>query len=197
MPAKKQRDNEYNLLNGDYSFLQEYFSNGFNGTQAAKEVFNCQTDKSAATKASEVLRKPEVKEALAREMECLASAYQVSKESIVRELAILGFSDIRDYIDFAGDTAQLKSSDQIGVKAKAIKEITITPIKVTGSDGESTMGNKINLKLYDKQKSLELLGKTLDMFSEKAEVSIQDNKIVIERHTIKSKEDVERLEKGE
>ncbi len=175
MPKKKAFSNEHGLTEKEYCFLQEYVSNGFNGTQAALETYKCSNDKVAASKASDILRKKKVKEALKKEMQSFADSYSTSKENVIRELSLLAYSDMRDYIDFAGDVVELKSSDEIGVKTKAIKEITITPVRLVDSEGESYTGNKVNLKLYDKQKSLELIGKTQEMFSDKTEINIHDN----------------------
>jgi phage terminase small subunit len=172
--GRQPEEPNYGLKEKDFLFLQEYMANEFNGTAAA----------------SNLLRTTKMKQAIKEELHCIAGSYEISKNSVLRELAILGFSDIRDFVDFAGDTVQLKSSDEIGANAKAIKEITITPVRMIDSEGESFTGNKVNLKLYDKLKPLDLLGKHMQMFeTDKAEIEINDNKIVIERKVIKSKED--------
>lgn len=189
--GRQPEEPNYGLKEKDFLFLQEYMANEFNGTAAAKAVFKCSNDNVAAVKASNLLRTTKMKQAIKEELHCIAGSYEISKNSVLRELAILGFSDIRDFVDFAGDTVQLKSSDEIGANAKAIKEITITPVRMIDSEGESFTGNKVNLKLYDKLKPLDLLGKHMQMFeTDKAEIEINDNKIIIERKVIKSKEDL-------
>jgi phage terminase small subunit len=82
----------------------------------------------------------------------------------VRELARLGFVNAPDVIDM--DNATVKDGDLLddtaaimSVKAKVIKS----------KNGDETVEREV--RLYDKPKALELLGKHMGMFEDKLRVS--------------------------
>jgi len=181
----------YGLDEKDYLFVQEYVANGFNRAPAAQAVYNCSSYNSASVKAHKLLKKDKIKQAVKLEVECIGRTFDISESNVLRELSILAFSDINDFVEYADDQVSLKSSEKIGTNSRAIKEFTITPVRLIDSEGESFTGSKVNIKLHDKLKPLEMIGKHMLMFNtDKAEIEINDNKIIIERKVIKSKEDL-------
>jgi hypothetical protein len=84
-------------------------------------------------------------------------------------LALLGFSDIKDYIEFEdGGGVRMKSLSEMPEHAtRAIESIQEDRIIKEDSKGNQTIvHDKIKFKLHNKVKSLELLGKYKNMFIE-------------------------------
>ena len=83
----------------------------------------------------------------------------ISQDAILRELAKIAFLNPADLIDL--DTAAVLD------KADPNDTAAVSSVKVkTAANGEIT---ERDIKTYDKMKALELLGKHLGMFAEKAE----------------------------
>ena len=75
---------------------------------------------------------------------------EVSQSSVLRELALIGFARVPDYLEIHGDTLIIRNYEELdGASIAAIEK---------GSGGWK-------VKFYDKLKALELIGKHLGMFS--------------------------------
>lgn len=86
-------------------------------------------------------------------------------ESIILELKNLGFSSIKDYLEFSKGKVDLFDSKDISPEAlSAISSISMIPGK---------FGDTVKFTLHDKIKALELLGKNLGIFTEKVEVGVR------------------------
>ena len=88
-----------------------------------------------------------------------AQRTEITQDRVLQELAKIGFADITDFVTIEGGLVRVKPTnqmprDKLGVIA-AIKE---------GANG-------IEVKLNDKEKALELIGRHLGMFKDKLELS--------------------------
>lgn len=68
------------------AFANSYIKNGFNGTKTAKELYNPKDDNSAATIASDNLRKPKVQEKLREAMEKAGLTHDFIAEATKRNI---------------------------------------------------------------------------------------------------------------
>jgi phage terminase small subunit len=150
------------------AFAREYHVDR-NGTRAARAAGLAGDENVLAITASRLLKDPRVKRELARARRERAKRTGVSADQVVRELARLGFSDIRDICEWdEGGNLRIKASDKIPRKiARAIKEITE---RVTEAGTVIT-----TVKLHDKVKPLELLGRHTGALTEKPDANAEEN----------------------
>lgn len=138
-------------------FIEEYLID-LNATQAAiRAGYSPDTAKSIG---SENLTKPDIKAQIARAMAERSRRTGVNADRVVMELAKIAFVNANDVID--AETATLKP-DALPEDTAAIQSVKV---KTFGEDGLER-----EIKMADKLKALELLGKHLGMFRDKLEVS--------------------------
>ena len=151
-------------------FVAEYLVD-LNATQAA--IRAGYSPRRGAQNGYELLRKGPVAQAIATRQAELAGRIGVTVEKIVAELARIGFSDIRDVVQWRavpsgngageGETSarvvnviDVKSADELTPQAAAaIAELSLQP-----SGG-------FRLRLHDKRAALVDLGKHLGMFADR------------------------------
>jgi len=133
-------------------FIEEYLID-LNGTQAA--IRAGYSPRSAQRMLSDANIKNEIAAAAAER----SRRTGITQDEVLRELAKIAFLNPADLIDL--DTAAVRD------EAKPDDTAAILSVKVkTSASGEIT---ERDVKTYDKMKALELLGKHLGMFTERAE----------------------------
>ncbi len=138
-------------------FIEEYLID-LNATQAAiRAGYSPDTAKSIG---SENLTKPDIKAQIAKAMAERSRRTGVNADRVVMELAKIAFVNANDVIDT--ETATLRP-DALPEDTAAIQSVKV---KTFGEDGLER-----EIKMADKLKALELLGKHLGMFRDKLEVS--------------------------
>ena len=138
-------------------FIEEYLID-LNATQAAiRAGYSPDTAKSIG---SENLTKPDIKAQIAKAMAERSRRTGVNADRVIMELAKIAFVNANDVID--AETATLKP-DALPEDTAAIQSVKV---KTFGEDGLER-----EIKMADKLKALELLGKHLGMFRDKLEVS--------------------------
>lgn len=129
-----------------------------NATQAAiRAGYSPDTAKSIG---SENLTKPDIQACIAKAMAERSKRTGVNADRVVTELAKIAFVNASDVID--ADTATLKP-DAAPEDTAAIQSVKV---KTFGEDGLER-----EIKMADKLKALELLGKHLGMFEDKLKLS--------------------------
>jgi phage terminase small subunit len=137
-------------------FAEEYLID-LNATQAAiRAGYSVQ---SAGSIGEENLRKPEIDSTIKRVMAERSKRVGISADRVLTELAKIGFANISDVADF--DDATVRNAAMRDDTA-AIQSIKVKRIPM--EDGEII---ERELKLHDKVKSLELLGRHLGVFNDK------------------------------
>lgn len=150
-------------------FIAEYLIEP-NATQAAiKAGYSAKT---AYSIGQENLNKPEIAARLAEKQQKLADKYEVTADRVIRELALIGFANMLDYItpDAAG-SAFVDLSDLDRNRAAAISEITIDTMR--GED-EQRQIVRTRFKLHAKRDALELLGKHLGLFDSAGDEALKE-----------------------
>lgn len=106
-----------------------------------------------------MLRNVKVAEYIAERMQARQERTEITQDKVLEELAAIAFARATDYAEVKDDQVIIK--DTSGLSENQIK--AIAGIK------QSKFG--IELKLNDKEKALELLGRHLGMFKDRVEVS--------------------------
>lgn len=141
-------------------FVEEYLID-LNATQAAiRAGYSPDTAKAIG---SENLTKPDIRAQIDKAMAERSKRTGVNADRVVMELAKIAFINAMDVIDTKTAT----------VKADALPEDTaaIQSVKVKTSSSENSEMVEREIKMADKIKALELLGKHLGMFKERVELS--------------------------
>lgn len=150
-------------------FVQEYLID-LNATQAA--IRAGYSEKTAYSVGHENLSKPEIADAIVIGQKARAERTQVTADMVVKELARIGFSDLRKVLSQNGSLLHPGEWDDDTAASIASIEVVTN----SGSSGEDEEGRKIvehthKIKVWDKNSALEKLAKHLGMFVEKHEHS--------------------------
>ena len=142
--------------------MQAEYLIDLNATQAA--IRAGYSVKTAGSIGDENLKKPEINSAIAKEMAKRSKRTGVNQDRVVLELAKIAFVNASDVID--ADTATVKD-DATADDTAAIQSIKVKVFPT--KDGE---GVEREIKLGDKLKALELLGKHLGMWNDKFDLNV-------------------------
>lgn len=143
-------------------FVEEYLID-LNATQAA--IRAGYSPSTAYSIGNELLRKPEISKALAQAQAERSKRTGVSQDRIIRELAKIAFSNLPDIVDpFDGSVIATADRDDLAC---------IQSIKVKQTEGSTER----EVKLADKMRALELLGRHLGMFKDKLEISGKEDEM--------------------
>ena len=149
-------------------FCREYIKD-LNGKRAAIAVGY--SAKTADAAASRLLSNVKVQTLVATLTKKHADKLDLSAEKVLSELSRMGFSNFLDYVNITeeGD-AFVDLSSLTQEQAAAIQEVTVNEY-VEGKGKHARKVKRTKLKLVDKIRSLDLLGRHLKLFTEKVEVS--------------------------
>ena len=141
-------------------FVEEYLID-LNATQAA--IRAGYSPKAAYSIGSENLRKPEIRACIEKAMAERSKRTGINQDRIIIEPAKIGLLNPKNLINF----------DEATVKEEATEEdlAAISSIRVKRFPTKDGEGVEREVKMYDKTKALELLGRHFGMFKDKVEVS--------------------------
>ena len=140
-------------------FADEYLID-LNATRAYRVAYpSVKKDETAAQAGSRMLRNVKVAEYIQERMEERQKRTEITQDRVLEELAAIAFARAADFAEVKDGFVIIK--DTAGLSEQQIK--AIAGIK------EGKFG--VELKLNDKEKALELLGRHLGMFKDKVEVS--------------------------
>lgn len=139
-------------------FCDEYLID-LNATRAYKAAYkNVKSDIVAATNGGRLLRNAEIQNYISGRMEERQKRTEVTQDRVIQELAAIAFSKITDYAAVKDDMVKIKDTN----------ELTENQIRAISGIKEGEFG--IELKLNDKEKALELLGRHLGMWNDKLDI---------------------------
>jgi phage terminase small subunit len=149
-------------------FVEEYLVD-FNATQAALRAGY--SAKSATAIGAENLTKPEVRSAVRAALKERSRRAAITKEMLVRELALIAFGDLGDFYRVTADGTLVTDVDPDDPLAlRSIAEITQEEsLDGSGEDAERVRRTKI--KRYDKVRAIELIAKLEGHYSDRLELS--------------------------
>lgn len=135
-------------------FCDEYLID-LNATQAA--IRAGYSKKTAYSIGQENLKKPEIQKRIQELMKRRAERTRIDQDRALEELAYLGFSNIKNYIE---------ASTKGFVVFKDIEKIPDEEARAIEAIKVNTKEGKIEFKLHSKTKTLEMIGRHLGMFVE-------------------------------
>ncbi|WP_313187373.1 terminase small subunit [Lacrimispora sp.] len=144
-------------------FADEYLID-LNATRAYKVAYpRVKKDETARANSSRMLTNANVAVYVEKRMKDREKRTEITQDMVLKELAKIGFADVTDFVTIEDKgilrVVQVKTTDEMpGDKMGAIAGIK------EGANG-------IEIKLNDKGKALELIGRHLGMFKDKLEVS--------------------------
>ena len=146
-------------------FADEYLID-LNATRAYKVAYpSVKKDETAAQAGSRMLRNVKVADYIQKRMQDRQKRTEITQDRVLEELAAIAFARATDFAEVKDGCVIIK--DTAGLTEQQIK--AIAGIK------EGKFG--LELKLNDKEKALELLGRHLGMFRDRLEVSgLEDEK---------------------
>lgn len=149
----------YEVTEKQKVFADEYLID-LNATRAYKVAYpTVKNDDTAAAAATRMLRNVKVAEYIQERMQERKKRTEITQDKVLQELAAVAFSNATDYVEVRDNTVIVKDT----------ASLSDTQIKALSGIKESRGG--IEVKLNDKLKALELLGRHLGMFKDKVEVS--------------------------
>ena len=147
----------YEVTEKQKVFADEYLID-LNATRAYKVAYpTVKNDDTAAAAATRMLRNVKVAEYIQERMQERQKRTEITQDKVLQELAAVAFSNATDYVEVRDNTVIVKDT------------ASLSEIKALSGIKESRGG--IEVKLNDKLKALELLGRHLGMFKDKVEVS--------------------------
>lgn len=152
-------------------FVNEYCKDG-NGTQAA--IRAGYSPKTANEQASQLLAILSVQEAVQAKMARRFERAEITAEKILRELSLLAFSRMKDYLQVYEDgDAAVNLANLDDDKWAAVQEVT-SEVYVEHVGDDPRQVKRTKFKLAEKRGALELLGKHHKLWTDKYEHSLGD-----------------------
>lgn len=143
-------------------FCDEYLID-LNATQAViRAGYKINGDNSAASIGSKLLKDSAVAKEIAKQMAERSKRTGINQDRVVQELARIAFVRATDVIETEDASVKEYASEDDLACIQSIK------VKTVNSDKATTVEREV--KLNDKMKALELLGKHLGMFIDKIQV---------------------------
>ncbi len=153
------------------SFVAEYLVD-LNATQAA--IRAGYSPKTAGQIGDENLKKPEIAAALQEAMKAREQRTEITQDRVLRELARIGFADIRKVVKWGEGTALVDPetgstvvvNDVALIGSEAIDEDTALAISEISQTAQG-----LKIKMHDKKGALVDIGRHLGMFLDRTEIS--------------------------
>lgn len=162
-------------------FSDEYLID-LNATQAA--IRAGYSEKTAYSIGIENLRKPEIKKYIEKRQKELSRSTEITQERVIKELALIAFSNTADYAHVVEKKMQIEVKgrivDALDEDGNPIMYRTIEPVLTEELNEEQKRAlavikkgrDGLEVKPCDKVRALELLGKHLGIFTEKIDANI-------------------------
>lgn len=142
-------------------FADEYLID-LNATRAYRVAYSSvKKEQTAAAAAARMLRNVNVAAYIQKRMEERQKRTEVTQDRVVQELAAIAFAKATDYVEIVNGYVKIKDT-------RSLSEEQIRAIA-----GIKEGANGIEIKLNDKEKSLEMLGRHLGMWNDKIQMSGQ------------------------
>jgi len=119
----------------------------------------------AKSNANRLLTNADIQAAIAEQMKAREARTQITQDRVLRELARIGFFDIRKLV--AEDAAPLPLSDLDDDTAAALAGLEV----VTIGNQDRGVGQILKYKIADKNRALEMIARHLGMFIDRKEIT--------------------------
>lgn len=150
-------------------FADEYLID-LNATRAYKVAYpKVKKDESARVNGSKLLTNTNVTAYIDERMKEREKRTEITQDMVLKELAKLGFFDIRKLFDDSGKPLDITDLDD--ETAACIAGLEVMDVYEGAEEDKEFVGYVKKYKLSDKLKALELIGRHLGMFKDKMELS--------------------------
>lgn len=148
-------------------FVAEYLID-LNATRAA--IRAGYSERSADKIGSELLGKTRVWQAIEIGMSQREHRLSITADRVLEQIAKIGFADMKNVVSWVGNRIRIKPSDE--VDGTILAEITET---------ETESGGTLKIKLNDRMKALEMMGRHLNLFNDRHKQRMEDEKLKIDQ----------------
>ena len=152
------------LTDKQQAFVDEYLVD-MNATQAALRAGY--SPRTARQTGAENLTKPVIQSALQKAMDARSKRTRINADRVLEEIAKIGFLNVQDLFtedDLLKGIAALP--DDIAACVQSV-EVVKKPSDEKDEDGNQQYDHVHKIRMYDKLKALEMLGRHLVLFSNK------------------------------
>lgn len=169
---------ENKLTEKQEQFCNEYLID-LNATQAA--IRAGYKEKTAYSAGQRLLKHVEIQKRIQQLKNERSERTEISQDMVLKELAAIGFADATDFVKVV--IKPLYNSDGEPILDSSGKQVTIPCVEITETAnlkdeqkkaiaGIKEGRNGIEVKLNDKTKALELLGRHLGMWNDKQDINL-------------------------
>lgn len=146
-------------------FCLEYLAD-LNATQAA--IRAGYSRKTAGAIGNKLLKKVEIQVKVSELQQERAKRTEVTVDRVVEELAKIAFADLKHFVHWTEHGVEIHDSEDVdGAVLSEVSETVSVQVFPNGGESEKRMKR---VKLHDKMKALEMLGRHLSMFKDRTEV---------------------------
>lgn len=150
-------------------FCDEYLID-LNATKAA--IRAGYSESRASEIGYQLLQKTTVQEQIQKRKADRVERTEITQDMVLRELAAIAFADATDFVQVTEKPFVNEAGEEVMLPDVEITETDrLTPVQKKAIAGIKQGRNGIELKLNDKTKALELLGKHLGMFTDNVQVN--------------------------
>ena len=140
-------------------FADEYLIN-LNATTAYRVAYpSVKKNETAAAAAARMLRNVKVAAYIQERMQERQKRTEITQDRVLQELAAIAFAKADDYAEIKDECVRIKDTEELNEQQ----------VRAIAGIEQGKFGIKV--KLNDKEKALELLGRHFGMFKDKLEVS--------------------------
>lgn len=178
------------LTDRQKKFCDEYLID-LNATQAA--IRAGYSEKYANTNTTKLLQNTNVKEYLQKRQQKRMERTEITQDMVLRELAIIAFSNAADYIsvvekqataEVEGNIIKLTDEDGNPVMYKTVEPVLTSELTEDQKKALAVIKkgrDGFDVKPYDKLRALEMIGRHLGMWDKKSEKDIEEQIARIEK----------------
>ena len=153
-------------------FCDEYLID-LNASRAYKVAYpNCKKDETAKSAGSRLLTNVNLQNYIADKMKEREKRTEVTQDMVIKELSKIAFLDIRKLYNDEGGLKNIQDIDDD--TAGAIVSLESVEEFDGYGDNREQIGYTKKVKLSDKTKALELLGRHLGIFNDKLDVNVKE-----------------------
>lgn len=155
-------------LNDQQALFVRYYLVSLNASDAALKAGYSKAN--AGVIGHQLLKHPIISAEIKRRQKARAKRLEINGENILRELARIGFADVRAYVSVTDDgEIRVKATDEMDDDAAAaVQEISQTTTEARGGkrgEIEITTKNR-KVKLHDKIRALDLMGRHVGLWKD-------------------------------
>lgn len=143
------------------NFCQLYVT-GMTASEAYFEAYNSRHMGTVRAEASKLMAKPKIAKRIAELQAASADRVGQLGDNLIRETAAIAFSDLTQILQFSAEGLSITPSEQLPREVSA----AISSIKATSRTRMGETVSKIEIRLHDKVKALDLLSRLLGLTSD-------------------------------